>query len=816
MTANLSDFVLDFCRALGGVVEPPAYNVYDVLLPDAVAAQLGIEPFQHFTFEENATGEGLTQLSYGHPLIERLIELARATPSCAQFYLNDVRLDKTGVAALARAAFTFPNATLVEVPRAVESRAMFHYARFNFKAALIADEKREHILSILMNVQTGAVTEDFSTTETYRLAESPAFTDLPIAAALWTTNVNPLATEPLQTLLDRASHAAADSLSTSITALQARTARHLELDLARLESYYTDIEKDIERRLKRADDESRRANLDSKLLAARADHAAKRADVEAKYRLRVELDLVNLALIAQPKLTLSMQIENRQANVIRPIVWDPLRRAVEPLACDVCFQPATKLFLCANNHLVCGNCLAPQCVDCKRVYCRSCESELMTCVVCDRPVCKKSLTHCRECDRGTCREHATLCHADKGQPRKVSADGSPVVALVSSSPSIAATPPPRVASAPAPKKPAPKKVAPPPSVQPRDPGYRLDVQVETLTPLVVAYILAKGNREVAQRQWELTEEGIAVQCLCEKGWQCPSSGMMLLPESANRIESQLEAEFAKLRAEYHIPSHRSSILTIQGNNLTRLPNLRLRGRWKDEAALNTARANFLAEEKEKAENEKLINYPNWVRTLTPEEAERYIPDIQRFVHIVYGWLWYEGALKMDELLTLTLSVFQPTQWYSPERARTIFKADPSFRVHVGNIISIEAVNHPLKVLKEKEERHLPPRAFTVDELAAVAAGAFPLTRREEEIEGELNQQASRKVSLRSLQQMMRDTDRPSEITGIVIDLCQPRDINEANHFAQLLTEVWNNTFRYELRGRTPNEVQGGEQNRADV
>ena len=807
MTANLSDFVLDFCRALGGVIEPPAYNVYDVLLPDAVAAQLGIEPFQHFAFEENATGEGVTQLSYGHPLIERLIELARATPSCAQFYINDVRLDKTGVAALARAAFTFPNATLVEVPRALESRAMFHYARFNFKAALIADEKREHILSILMNVQNGAVTEDFSTTETYRLAESPAFTDLPIAAALWTTNVNPLAAEPLQTLLDRASHAAVESLSTSITALQARTARHLELDLARLESYYTDIEKDIERRLKRADDESRRANLDSKLVAARADHAAKRADVEAKYRLRVELDLVNLALIAQPKLTLSMQIENRQANVIRPIVWDPLRRAVEPLACDVCFRSSAKLFLCANNHLVCGNCLAPQCVDCKRVYCRSCESELTTCVVCDRLVCKKSLTHCRECDRGTCREHATLCHADNGQPRKVSADVSPVVAVVSPSPSIAAPPPPRVASVS--KKPTPKKITPPPSVQPRDPGYRLEVQVETLTPLVMAFVLAKGDREVAQRQWVLTDEGIGVQCLCEKGWQCPSSGMMILPELANRIESQLEAEFAKLRAEYHIPTHRSSIFTVQGNNMTRLPKLRLRGRWKDEAALNTARANFMAAEKEKAESEKLINYPGWVRTFTPEEAGRYIPDIQHFVHIVYGWLWYEGALKLDELLTLTLSVFQPDQWYSPERARTIFKADPSFRVLVGNTISIEAVNHPLKVLKEKEARHLPPRAFTVDELVAAAAGALPLTPREEEIEGELNQHASRKVSLRSLQQMMRDTERPSEITGIVIDLCQPRDINEANHFAQLLSEVWNNTFRYELRGRTPNEVLGG-------
>ncbi|MBI5713641.1 MAG: hypothetical protein HZC38_09500 [Chloroflexi bacterium] len=205
----------------------------------------------------------------------------------------------------------------------------------------------------------------------------------------------------------------------------------------------------------------------------------------------------------------------------------------------------------------------------------------------------------------------------------------------------------------------------------------------------------------------------------------------------------------------------------------------------------------------------MIRYPVWVRTLAPEDAERYLPDIQRFVHVAYGWLWYEGALKLDELLTLTLSVLQPDQWYSADRARTLFKADPSFRVMPGNIISIEAVNHPLKVFKEKEERHLSPRAFTVDELVATATGPLPLTPREEEIEGELNQRASRKVNLRLLQQIMRDTDNASAIMSLVLDLCQPRDINEANHFTRLLTEVWNNTFRYELRGRTPNEVEGG-------
>jgi hypothetical protein len=102
--------VLDYCRALGAVVEPPAFGVYDVLLPDAIAAQLGVEAFQRWTFAAPAAGETATQLGYGHPLVEGLVALARAAPACAHFYLNPGRLDKTGLLALARAELAFANA----------------------------------------------------------------------------------------------------------------------------------------------------------------------------------------------------------------------------------------------------------------------------------------------------------------------------------------------------------------------------------------------------------------------------------------------------------------------------------------------------------------------------------------------------------------------------------------------------------------------------------------------------------------------------------------------------------------------------------
>jgi hypothetical protein len=584
--SDLADFVLDFCSAQGGVVEPPAYGVYDVLLPDVVAAQLGIDPLQRFGFDESAASNGVTLLSYSHPLVERMMEAARAVPACARFYITDVRLDKTGLAALARNGLSFPNANLVEVPHTLEARAMFRYVRFNFKAALISDEKREQLVSVLMDAQTGAAVDDFSATEAHRLAETPVFTQLPPAPAPWTAAPDPLAPEPFRALLDRAARAAVEGLGAAITPLEKRAARHLELDRARLETYYAGLERDLERRLKRAEDEARRANLESKLAATRADHAAKLADVEAKYHLRVEMDLINLAIIAQPKIMLPVRIENRQAGVTRVVAWDSLRHSIEPLVCDVCIRPRLKLFLCANHHLACGDCLAPQCVDCKRIYCQHCAAEVVTCVVCDRPVCQKSLNRCRECGRGTCHQHIGICHAADGQPQRSGA----VVAAPEASPASPAG---------ALTKPKPRKLvarrkssAPEPAAAS---GYRVVVQIEKGEPLVVAFVLDKDDQEVAQRQWILMEWGISVQCFCEKGWRCKSARRLLKPKSAAQIEAQLEAETAQLCAEYRVPIYRLSVNIVQQGVPTRIPKLSLGGAWKDKVLLDAARAGFLDE-----------------------------------------------------------------------------------------------------------------------------------------------------------------------------------------------------------------------------
>ncbi len=600
--SELAGFVLSAFRQVGGIVEPPAYGIYEVLLPEEVARRWNVPAYRRLTFADESLAEvsdaeDVTIVGYGHSLVEMLMENVRAEPACTQAYVNDLRLDKRELLALARQTLAFPNARLTKAERKGESAALCHYVRFNFKAALITDEKRERLVAVVMDAQAGfAVPELAHIEQLARLEEESAFGYLLPASVRWLPGNQVLSRPVLEGLLERATRAAREELAAPLETLRRRAARYLELDRARLTGYYDDIARDLQRRIERASSDARRASLEDKLVAAQAEQEAKLADVEAKYRLRVELELINLQVIVQPKILLPVRIGNRTARVERTVVWDPLLHRIEPLACDVCGRPATRLTLCTAGHLAHEDCLLPQqCVDCKRVYCQLCADQIVTCVVCERPVCVHSLNRCQTCGRGTCHEHVGLCHAADGQPARLPAPEppSPPVEEKAPPPPPQVKPKPKPAPRPRPARPAVRKLSRPTVKKPRTvTGYRIKVQVEPDAPVVTAFVLTKGWKEIAIRTWELVEDGIAVTCRCEKGWECPANDELLEPEHASNIEAQLEAEIETLRQEYRVSSRRVSLDAVVRGAVRSMPRLVLRGQWKDDEVLAAARAGF--------------------------------------------------------------------------------------------------------------------------------------------------------------------------------------------------------------------------------
>ena len=279
---DLARFVVGFLEQRESIVTPPAYGVYEVLLPDELAADLQLDPYQRLAFttvaDELAQDEPALQLSYNHPLVEEIAGLLQQHPANACVYVNHVRLSKQGLAELAPQSYTFPNARLAAKEKTTQSRALHHYLRFNFKVALISDEKQELLVTAVMDVQGGYAVRDVEILEGLALNEQkPAFDGLPIAPLQWQDGGDPLSIDTFEALLPPAKAAVLEELAETLNVLQARTDRHLQLDRARIEGYYDDLERDQRRRLDRVAtvDEKRRSNAEDKLTALHAEREMK-------------------------------------------------------------------------------------------------------------------------------------------------------------------------------------------------------------------------------------------------------------------------------------------------------------------------------------------------------------------------------------------------------------------------------------------------------------------------------------------------------------------------------------------------------------
>lgn len=591
---SLEELVLGYCRQVGGLVEPPTYGVYEVLLPDDVAERWGIGPHQRFAF--SADMEEATSLHYGHTLVETIVEELRLRTANGRFFINNIRLEKPKLYEVIEKAISLPNAKMFPIPSTALQVQMHHYVQLNFKVSLIADEKRELILPLWMDLQGGYAINSADIERGAMLDMENRFPNIEPAALYW-LDERPLSSKTFLALLDRARLSVAHELGDTLSNLQKRLQRLLELDRARLNDYYDDLRKDVERRLHKVEDD-RRLALEAKLEAIATERQSKLEDVEQKYHLRIQLELLNLAVIAQPKVDLNVEIRKRTASVKRRVTWDPLLHVVEGLVCDVCGLPGNSILLCENGHLAHAECLAPQCVECKRSFCQKCADEVQTCAVCERPVCVHSLKRCATCGRVTCHEHVEMCHAANGAPLRLAPDttqptrqehapeaetDSRVKAHVAEAGKTARQKPPT-------KRKTPNTRTTPLKIRPDVVGDYMEVYSDPAQNNIIAYVILR-KREIAQRAWSMTDEGIAVNCWCEK-LNCEERGIVYRPMDAKGLMAQVAGFLEKFANEYGVPSKKIHFYHIRQGEVHGEVRLKLPASWKEPLVLEEAMTGF--------------------------------------------------------------------------------------------------------------------------------------------------------------------------------------------------------------------------------
>ena len=327
----ITEFVFAALLQQGALIEDAGFGNYNVMLPDELAELLAIDPFVTLSFDESDTDDTLN-LHYGHPVVEALIDLCRSISTPTHLYATNLNLNKSSLGQLAIKMISLPKKERLSLVRgAVESIEVFHYIRFNFRAAIVSDEKHEHLVSAILSAQTGEAVADDRFEKAFAFHIEPDWQEAPNAPVRWLKNANPLSEVCITALLDRAVVAALQSLHPLLDPIQRRSTRYLQLDQARLEGYYADLQQDLENRLARADDANRVQSLQNKIAAIKSEQEAKFGDVVAKYQMRVHLELINIMIIEQPKVVLPMMVEHGKLKIPTQVVWNTLTYVLEPL-----------------------------------------------------------------------------------------------------------------------------------------------------------------------------------------------------------------------------------------------------------------------------------------------------------------------------------------------------------------------------------------------------------------------------------------------------------------------------------------------------
>ena len=406
--SELRRFLVDGLPTLGALAELPRHDLVELLLPEDMAASLGTPGFLRLALTpetSKATAEA-TYLAYGSDLLDRLITLARSGEHVGRWYVTGIAQPVKNLREELTRRVKFPNAWLN--PSIQQDELQYHYAvALWFRVVYLSHEKREALHSIALDLHTGRrvnlpslLLENLDPEGNPTTSVAPFWTPATASAPLDLIAALTLAQERAADLLQRD---LADTLSTA----SQRAARRLEEAQARLNVFYDDLSKALERRRQRAEDEERGAALVAKLEAVQAERQKKLAEAEEQHRLRVTLRLVAAALIARPMITTRVYVENRFAKVALTIAWDPVAKDLSLPVCQVCGQPTDRLHLCTSGHLVCPD-DALHCSACARELCRSCGAA--TCVVCHKPFCARHQIVCPTCGQITCQEHQEQCH----------------------------------------------------------------------------------------------------------------------------------------------------------------------------------------------------------------------------------------------------------------------------------------------------------------------------------------------------------------------------------------------------------------------
>jgi hypothetical protein len=344
-SSPLEDFLSRYAEVTGGVWDEVEPQVYDLMLP---VSQSGWDPeIVRVAFDPEAVPEhpGAQLASFGTPLVDRLLADAVSRGRHVELFMVGLNLAPQGLASRIRRTISLPDGFDIQIER--ERVLHFPQALFWFEATYLSDQKEQEILTVGIDLHHSRQVRHLDElVDRARLADVP-WTLLPEAPHSGLAVAYPIAR-------DRVIRTLSSLANSRSRELGERLSRQLE----RMGKYYRDLRKEVEEQAEKARNRAEDlSKFTSRRQALDREEQLRTTELRQKSQLKVDLRLINLLLIYQPKILLRTNVTSAGSLVGRlQWVWDPLIDALEATPCASCRNPTFQFAVNRQKQLVCTAC----------------------------------------------------------------------------------------------------------------------------------------------------------------------------------------------------------------------------------------------------------------------------------------------------------------------------------------------------------------------------------------------------------------------------------------------------------------------------
>jgi hypothetical protein len=350
---NLGDpfiFGRRYLESRGAVIEAVP-DGFDALLPQELAECLGIPDYVQFKEAKPTESKDEYTLTYGSPLLDKMVELScgRLPLTCCQlsfYYLKSQGFDR-----LIQDQFTFRK-TLCRVTSTAAIKT--DYLALTCRYVARSDEQKEGLVLFSFYLDTGALIP----LQMEKLAGATAE-----ISPLHAFSINNEKWDRIINVLSRVSKPAIEE---QIRDFRESMNRRLRRDTKNIEEYYETLKKEMELSLGRA-------GLSTRLVQDRRDKielipeelAKKKEDLLQKYSIRVKVIPCAALVIRTPAVRVLCDVHVGREKRPLSLTYNPLTKALDPIACEGCSRSTTTIAFCSRNHALCPHCLGT-CPACNR------------------------------------------------------------------------------------------------------------------------------------------------------------------------------------------------------------------------------------------------------------------------------------------------------------------------------------------------------------------------------------------------------------------------------------------------------------------